>query len=341
MILRLYQLIRPAFYITIMFILLVNMLQAQQNLVLNGDFEDYTDCPEGVSYPQQNPKEIEKCIGWKPASYGTSDYFNSCAINPAVSIPTNALGDQSAYNGNGYLGGLATSYTGGAGDDSYSGIMWWEYIQGQLITPLEFGEIYKFSMEVSLAEYSDLMITQLGVYFSSSSLSSPNTAALTVVPQCVFYNSDYFRDTVNWVHLETFFIANGDEKYLTIGNFRDNVTTDTLRRYDLTPFGMLNALTTYFYYDHVVLTEASQGVELPNFFTPNGDGINDVWNIPFSGGSGNMVTIMNRWGNVIYASELNGFTWDGLTQNGTEVLDGVYFYRISNTNIAGLIELVR
>ena len=92
------------------------------------------------------------------------------------------------------------------------------------------------------------------------------------------------------------------------------------------------------YIDHVVLTEAS--VEIPNVFTPNGDGINDLWKLSFLTGE-NTVSIINRWGNLVYESTLNEVSWDGKTQNDIEVSEGTYFYRISNSNIAGFIELVR
>lgn len=333
--------IKPAFYIALFFISFAVRLQAQQNLVINGDFEQMSSCPEWESMPSQNPKEIEKCIGWKAPTFGTSDYFNTCATNPTISAPVNGLGEQSPFNGDGYLGGFATAYGGGAGDDGYAGIMWWEYIQGKLIAPLEQGKIYKFSMEVSLAEYSDLLITELAVHFSDTPLSSPNTAALTVTPQCVFYDPNYFHDTANWVHVESYYVASGGEQYITIGNFRDDLSTDTLRRYDLSPLGLLNPYTTYFYYDHVVLTEDSM-VEISNVFTPNGDGINDVWQVPFgSSGETTVIYILNRWGNIVFQSSLNGFTWEGKTLGGDSCSDGVYFYRISNTNIAGFIQLVR
>ncbi|WP_343635774.1 gliding motility-associated C-terminal domain-containing protein [Fluviicola sp.] len=329
--------IKPAFYITILLFVLLNHSQAQPNLIYNGDFEEYSSCPQYESSPFQNPKEIEKCIGWKAPTYGTSDYFNTCATNPTISVPANALGIQNPYSGNGYLGGSFTNYGGGAGNDGYSGIMWWEYIQGQLISQLEENKIYKLSMEVSLAEYSDLMINEIGAYFSDFPISSPNTAALTVNPQCVFYNSNHFGDTLNWQYVETIFIASGHERYVTIGNFRNDTSTDTLRRYDISPT-YVNPYVTYFYIDNVVLT--SVNIDIPNIFTPNNDGINDLWSLPFSDAS-KKVSILNRWGNLIYENDLENFAWDGKTQKGEECLDGIYFYRINNTNIAGFIQLVR
>lgn len=314
---------------------------SQQNLVVNGDFEEYSECPTGFSDPSQNPKEIEKCIGWKAPTYGTSDYYNVCASNPNVSVPTNLFGEQPSFNGNGYVGGYFTNYNYGAGTDGYSGIMWWEYIQGRLVNSLEQGKVYRFSMEVSLAEGSDLVINEMGAFFSKDAVSSPNTSSLNVSPQCVFNDLNYFQDTVNWVHLETYFMASGGEQFLTIGNFKDNFTSDTLRRFDISPIN-INPFITYFYIDHVVLIDYSSELTVANGFTPNGDGINDQWKLPFSGEIGQKkVSILNRWGNLIKEGDLNGFTWDGKTENGSECTDGTYFYRISNTNIAGFIELIR
>lgn len=330
--------IKPAFFITGIFLGLLNA-HAQQNLVINGDMEIYSSCPQTESYPAQSIKEIEKCIGWKAPTHGTSDYFNTCAIATNVDVPNNILGEQMPFDGNGYLGAYFTSYTGGTGSDGYSGIMWWEYVQGKTAAPLENGKIYKFSLELSLAEYSDLIINEIGAYFSESPISTSNTASLQLVPQCIFRNQDYYSDTVNWMHLETFFVANGKENYFTIGNYRNNSGTDTVRRIDWSPQGIVNPYVTYMYIDHVILHEASTAI--PNIFTPNGDGINDVWELSFSGNSENRVSVMNRWGNLIYESGLDNFSWNGKTQNGVDATEGTYFYRISNTNIAGFIELVR
>ena len=317
-------------------------MHAQQNLVYNGDFEEYSDCPQGYSSPFQNPKEIEKCVGWKAPTFGTSDYYNTCSSNPQVSVPANDLGFQHPFNGNGYLGGHFANYTGGAGEYGYSGIMWYEYIQGQLIEPLVAGKTYLLTMEVSLAEYSDLMIKEIGSYFSSTPITSPNTASLSVVPQCVFVSDTYFNDTINWIHLESYFVSNGGEKYITIGNFKDNQQTDTLRRYWINPPKM----STYMYVDNVSLTDVTDSVQppdvqCPNVFTPNGDGANDVWKPLAYGAEGQTIVILNRWGNIVAEGELNNFYWDGTSQKGNLCTEGIYYYKISNTSKTGFIHLIR
>ena len=63
---------------------------------------------------------------------------------------------------------------------------------------------------------------------------------------------------------------------------------------------------------------------LPDFITPNSDGINDeliIGNLetyPY-----NSITIYSRWGNVVYKEENYQNDW-----NGRNVCDGVYFYTI-------------
>lgn len=332
--------IKPVCFIVLLCLIFSKTSFTQQNLVYNGDFEEFSSCPEYESTPFQNPQEIEKCIGWKAPTYGTSDYFNTCTTNPTISIPTNFGGEQLPFSGNAYLGGYMSSYTGGTGLDGYSGIMWWEYIQGELIEPLKEETTYRFSMEVSLAEYSDLCINEIGVYFSEFIVSSPNTAALSNLPQCVFYESNYYRDTINWIHLEALFVANGNEKFITIGNFKNNLTTDTIRRYNYEPM-IINPYVSYFYFDKVQLIEVPFEINLTNVFSPNGDGINDFLEFPNIGASDQKVIIINRWGNRIYESNLKNFSWDGKDFNGKEAVEGTYFFIISDINKSGFVQLVR
>lgn len=68
-----------------------------------------------------------------------------------------------------------------------------------------------------------------------------------------------------------------------------------------------------------------------NSFTPNADGINDTWEVPFLEDFPNCsVKIMNRWGQTVF--ETTGYNykkyWDG-TMNGTPVDEGVLYYVIN------------
>ncbi len=64
-------------------------------------------------------------------------------------------------------------------------------------------------------------------------------------------------------------------------------------------------------------------IQVPNVFSPNDDMINDVLYIQ-SLKPGTSLTILNRWGNVVYYSESYANNWDGKDQNGNDVTEGVY-----------------
>jgi gliding motility-associated-like protein len=68
---------------------------------------------------------------------------------------------------------------------------------------------------------------------------------------------------------------------------------------------------------------------IPNAISPNGDNINDVWNLGFTEIYPEMrVIIINAWGQPIYESEPGYLVpWDG-TSNGKLLPIDSYFYRI-------------
>jgi len=90
--------------------------------------------------------------------------------------------------------------------------------------------------------------------------------------------------------------------------------------------------------------------DIPNLFSPNGDGQSDVFRIDGIEDFPNFkLVIVDRWGGEIYNYSNNGSTspqwWDG-TNNGKEVIEGVYFYTLDyNDGVTkpktGFIQLVR
>ncbi len=86
-------------------------------------------------------------------------------------------------------------------------------------------------------------------------------------------------------------------------------------------------------------------LDIPNAFSPNGDGINDTWKIGYLNTYPNAtVTIFNRYGQEVFHSE--GYTkeWDG-TFNGKPLPIGTYYYIINLKQnkplISGSITLLR
>lgn len=74
---------------------------------------------------------------------------------------------------------------------------------------------------------------------------------------------------------------------------------------------------------------------IPNAFSPNADGKNDVFKITNPNIETIRVTIMDRNGKQVHEwSGINGF-WDGKDINGNDLPKGVYYYFIFATSIEG------
>lgn len=68
-------------------------------------------------------------------------------------------------------------------------------------------------------------------------------------------------------------------------------------------------------------------IYIPNVFTPNGDLVNDTFEIIIQNGKVERGWIFNRWGNVICTFSPTQLKWDGKDEHsGLPVLDGVYTY---------------
>jgi len=75
--------------------------------------------------------------------------------------------------------------------------------------------------------------------------------------------------------------------------------------------------------------------QIPNAFTPNDDGINDVFMFPSIEGNLISMKIFNRWGNLVYQSSDPFKAWDGF-KNGYPEQPGTYIYLIEYFCITGL-----
>ena len=83
----------------------------------------------------------------------------------------------------------------------------------------------------------------------------------------------------------------------------------------------------------------SPEVHAPNVFTPNGDLNNDEFFLTWKNLSSLQLTILNRWGNVLYDGMSSDLlqsipTWDG-SSNGKEASDGIYTYKYVAVGLSG------
>lgn len=75
----------------------------------------------------------------------------------------------------------------------------------------------------------------------------------------------------------------------------------------------------------VTITVSEAALEFPNAFTPNGDGVNDVFCPAFRSLKSYELTIYNRWGHRVFTSSDPSDGWDGKV-NGRDAAAGTYYF---------------
>ncbi|MBL7957987.1 MAG: hypothetical protein JNM49_08500, partial [Flavobacteriales bacterium] len=154
-------------------LLLASCAQAQE-LLSNGDFETFSQCPDYVS-------QIDRAVGWSRPTDGTSDYFNACLGVPfSMNVPDNQSGYEPARSGNGYAGlycFYSTTAITTAPDNDH------EYVTHALDAPLMPGGTYAVEFFVSLADVSKYAVNDIGALLSTQAPYRADEFAITATPQ--------------------------------------------------------------------------------------------------------------------------------------------------------------
>lgn len=189
-------------------------LQAQ-NLVKNPSFEEYSNCPNALGTFNEHVEF------WSTPTAGSTDYFNTCS--KIMGAPDNFNGEQEPKHGNAY-----------AGIYFYAPADYREYIQSELRFTLKQGQEYELSFYASLAEGSDFAIKDFGVVVSDNMLQIPIKTQLSKgflykskrrFQNFEIHHENFNENKRNWFKVSTTFVAKGYEKYLSIGNLKDNKST--------------------------------------------------------------------------------------------------------------------
>jgi gliding motility-associated-like protein len=82
---------------------------------------------------------------------------------------------------------------------------------------------------------------------------------------------------------------------------------------------------------------------IPNAFTPDGDGKNDVFNGKGTNIAEYEMLIFNRWGELVFSTNSLDYSWDGTYKASTEPLIDVYVYKvkIKDSDIPTTAEAIR
>jgi len=189
-----------------------------QNLVPNPSFEEYEQCPE--IFDSVNP--ISEWINnWYSPSLGSPDYFNECCTTPPIEfgldVPNNAIGYQYASDGSAYVG----LFTAGDCSSGNSKNQLREYLQCRLIDTLQTDSTYRISFKLSLADSVACYTSSFGLLLTPEELLLNDNTNFNLTPQ-VSGSINLIESLNDWVLIDGIYASQGNECYLTIGNFNNN-----------------------------------------------------------------------------------------------------------------------
>lgn len=227
------------------------------------------------------------------------------------------------------------------------------YLCTALETALQAGATYQVSFAITNGvitqqSFGGLGCSHLGLYFSTGDPSQTGMAPLSLQPQfkrqAVVYNREWERITFT-------FTADGNFTHMTLGVFNTDAEI-TINSFE----GGSPALSYYFVDDFTMdmvpgeITEAEReprtdvpppsapdGTDLidtieptffiPNAFTPNGDGDNDIFKPIVPPLQNYSFCVFSRWGELIFMSSDPEHGWDG-TKAGDNVSTGMYIWEL-------------
>jgi len=235
------------------------------NLVPNPSFEERELCIWNDGTPEDAPPWFNPWTN----TISSPDVFHVCTIvneDPcpipksynvnqwAYGVPTNFQGCEEPHTGEGYAG-IYLYAPGFKPEYSYR-----EYLAVKLDEVLTEGQWYEVSFYISLADRFSLAVWAFQVAFLDSAYSTNHYHAfLPFTPQLTHTTGDFVTNYEGWQKIEWMYLAQGNERYMYIGNFQSNAEINTLNVSDpdlqLTPH-------SYYFIDDVFVgfpTETSSG----------------------------------------------------------------------------------
>jgi gliding motility-associated-like protein len=188
---------------------------AAQNLVPNPSFEQVTSCPTFAS-------QLDHAAPWFNPTQGTPELYHGCAEPQSyVSVPWNTTG------------GYQYAHAG----EAYAGVFTWrtdvenmrEYAEVELTSPLQAGTCYKVGFYANMPNDHPYACDGIGAHFSVGPITSNNGYVLPYTADIANPDGALITDTAGWTLISGVYTAAGGETHITLGNFKNDASTQTLQ----------------------------------------------------------------------------------------------------------------
>jgi hypothetical protein len=209
-------------FIFVLISVITNMGYSQINYVLNPSFEDFNNCPT-------MPNQITFADYWSTIdttgvpAICTPQYFNACSS--FMGVPIGIYNYQYPKTGNAFASvGMQLLLVDSSTSTTYD---YREYLQGRFYQNLIAGGTYCVKYYTVAADSTRFRCNNQAAYIDDGSIDSSPPDCMSpftsVIPQ--LKNNSIIVDDSTWIKLETTFVANGTERFITVGNFSSNANT--------------------------------------------------------------------------------------------------------------------
>lgn len=179
-----------------------------------------------------------------------------------------------------------------------------------------------------------LMISQGGIYWVEATNSCGSASDTVLITEILPPEINLGEDTILCEGEELLLSANvsGGSYLWQNGSILPSISVNSEGTYWLV-VNINNCISSD---TIVVLSELCTVIlEMPNIITPNSDSSNDFFvPIVIEGISEANITIINRWGNIMYESDDLNLGWNGKVNN-VDCADGTYFWKVTYTDQLG------
>lgn len=206
-----------------------------ENLVENGSFEATSGKPKKLG-------GIEMATGWVSPTGVRADLFAPASKLPEISTPDNIYGTEVPKDGKNYAGIVAYSY-----NDK----MPRTYVMTKLNMPLKKGMTYCVQFNVSLAELSKYASNQIGAHISKKPFGTEAKSSIIEKTHVLRDDNKVLSGLYGWDRVCGTFVAEGGEKYITIGNFTNNDAVQNEKSKKPDSFKGTQIVAAYYYIDDV------------------------------------------------------------------------------------------
>jgi gliding motility-associated-like protein len=219
-----------------LFFIFTNSAFAQPNLVQNGSFEIYKNCPTDA-IKLDSTLNAKYWFGFG-GFYDAPVYFNSCS-NPlpfswGFGVPLNNGGYQLTKSGNAYAAFHPTTYhyINNIGfKNDYIGNRLKEICINRLLYEGSFYCAASDKFYTNNGAFRNFAVSNMGMLFCNSIPKLKKDNYIELSAQINNDLTNILNDTINWMEVSGMFEADGTEQYLLIGTFNPNADTKFYNTY--------------------------------------------------------------------------------------------------------------